>query len=454
MGRTTIRETDVYSTNLAVQNLWLAARAEGVGIGWMSIMEPPVVRDILGIPDHVIPVAYLTVGWPVDLPETPMLVRVGWRKRLALKDLIFEDQWGKHGSLDSTPSAKTPRVRIADPIPPSTAVKRNEELTKPIGSLGRLEQLAMQLCGLQGTSHPSIGACHLVLFAADHGVTQEGVSAYRPEVTARMVRQFVCGGAAVNALARENAIEVTVVDVGVDADFGDATAILHHKISRGTKNMAIEPAMTTGETTKAVSAGRSAVASLGELDVLALGEMGIGNTTAAAALTAVLLGLKAEDVVGIGTGIGQKTRLHKVEVVEKAIKLHNDQTRTVLGALGCLGGFEIAAMVGAIQEAVDRGAMVVLDGYITGVSALIAVKLDPKCVSHMVAAHCSSEPGAKYILDALGLDPLFDLQLRLGEGSGAVIATGLVKSAARVMNDMSTFDEAGIVNPIVKSLAQ
>ncbi len=447
LGRSTIRETDVYSTCLAVQNFWLAARAEGVGAGWISILEPDFLRELLGIPAHVIPIAYLAVGYPVEFPSGPMLERVGWRRRETLGSLVFDERWGDVAPSAVGAPADAPAPPTA-PAAPERARERNEELTKPPGSLGRLEGLALKLSAVQGSVVPRCRHRALVLFAGDHGVTAERVSAYKPEVTAKMVYQFLAGGGAVNALAREVGLALHVVDVGVDHDFGDATGLDRRKVRRGTRNLRVEPAMTVAEVEAALAAGRDAVDAIAALDVLAVGEMGIGNSTAAAALCAALLRVTAEDVVGLGTGIGRTTLDRKRDVVRDALALHAAAPADPTEALRCLGGLEIAALVGAIEAGAGRGALVVLDGFITGVAALCAARRSPRVLAHLVAGHRSAEPGHALVLGALGLRPLLDLDMRLGEGSGATLAVGLVSAAARVQSDMATFAEAGMEHPL------
>ncbi len=449
LGRSHIRETDVYSTCLAVQNLWLAARAEGVGIGWMSIMEPAAINALLGIPDPVIPVAYLTLGYPIEFPDEPLLQAVGWRKRLGLEDVLFQDRWGEPASgLSLAEAPSRPPSGAPVEVPPQ-ARRRQDALTKPVGSLGTLETVALKLCALQGTDRPRADHRWLVLMAGDHGVTAEGVSAYRADVTAQMVYQFIAGGAAINAIAREVDLNLIVADLGVAHDFGEATGVVHHKVAPGTANLAVEPAMSAAQLEAALAAGRALVRGLPELDVLALGEMGIGNSTSAAAMTAALLGLSAEAAVGPGTGVGPGTKAHKTQVVARALDLHAAHLGDPTEVLRRLGGFELAGLVGAIEAAAERRALIVLDGYITGAAALVAVRRDPRLADFLVAGHRSAEPGHGPILAALGLAPLLDLGLRLGEGSGAALATSLVAAAARTQREMTTFEEAGIADPAV-----
>lgn len=443
LGRVTMPETDLYSTCLAIENLWLAARAEGLGIGWMSIAEPACLQRIFGLPDAVVPVAYLTLGWPVEMPDEPLLARVGWRQRTPLTDLVFENSWGVVASK-STASEASPSAVSGEALTIGSGRARRARLTRPPGSLGRLEGCSAWLADLQGLEHPRVERCWLLLCAADHGVTEEGVSAYRQEVTAKMVYQFVAGGAAVSAIARQHGIQVRVADLGVNHDFMGASGIADKKVRRGTRNLVREAAMTRDECQRAIDAGAELVSELGDVDLLALGEMGIGNSTSAAALAAALLGISASEAVGIGTGVGPSTLQNKVNVVEAALALHHDALADPMTALARLGGYEMAGIVGAIEQAARQRLAVVLDGFITGVAALVAMRREPGVSAVLLAGHRSAEPVHQAILQALKLEPLLELDMRLGEGSGAALAMVLVTTACRIDNEMVTFEEAGI----------
>jgi nicotinate-nucleotide--dimethylbenzimidazole phosphoribosyltransferase len=449
LGRYTMRHTDEYSTCLAVQNLWLAARAEGVGVGWMSLLEPEFIAERLGLPDQVVPIAYLTLGYPVEFPSEPMLERTGWADRRPLEDAVHADRFGARAPLAARaapePAVAEPHATDHDASARQAARSRLDALTKPIGSLGGLEQLALQLATLQGRAQPSCRAPALLLFAGDHGINEAGVSAYLPRATAQMVYQYLAGGGAVNVLCRQHGVRLLVTDVGVDHDFGSASGLIHHKIRRGTRNFLHEPAMTEGELEAALAAGAEVVSRVRGSDVVALGEMGIGNTTASAAVFAAIAGLTAEDVVGAGTNVSDATLARKADVVRRALAQHVPGDAT--DALRRFGGLEMAALVGAIQAAARAGQLVVLDGFITGVAALVACERDARVEAHLVAGHVSAERAHRRLLEQLGLRPLFDLDLRLGEGSGAVLALSLVQSATRLMSEMRTFEEANLERP-------
>lgn len=457
LGRYTQRHTDEYSTCLAVQNLWLAARAEGVGVGWMSLFEPEFIAAALGLPDGVVPVAYLTLGYPVSFPDEPMLRSTGWAERRKLADAVFVDAYGqRQGGVETSgepqrggraPTRESGIMSLAPSGSGEAAARaRQDALTKPSGSLGRLEELALQLAGLQGSEYPACSAPSLLLFAADHGIAEEGVSAYLPRATAQMVYQYLAGGAAVNVLCRQHGVRLLIADVGVDHDFGCASGLWQRKVRRGTRNFLRAPAMSRAELEAALAAGAELVAQVPDSEAIGLGEMGIGNTTAAAAILAAVTGLGADDVVGLGTGVSSATLERKRDVVRAALSAHEPLDAT--DALCRLGGFEIAALVGAIEAAARGGRLVVLDGFITGVAALVARERSPHVMRHLVAGHVSAERAHRRLLALLELRPLLDLDLRLGEGSGAVLGLSLVQSAVRLMREMRTFEEANLTRPL------
>ena len=323
---------------------------------------------------------------------------------------------------------------------------RHDQLTKPPGSLGHLETLGIQLAGIYGTPKPVITGKGVAVFAADHGVTDEGVSAYPKTVTEQMVLNFLRGGAAVNVLARVADAQILIVDVGVDADVPNHPNLRLHKVRRGTRNMLHEPAMTEAEVHTAMRVGSSIALQLIDsgLDLLAGGEMGIGNTTAAAAITAAMTGRPVRAVTGRGTGLQTDRLDHKIRVIEAALAKHRISPHEPWQVLAAVGGLEIAALAGFYLAAASRGVPVLLDGFITTAAALIATSLEPNAKEYLIASHVSQEPGHRLQLEHLGLRPIFDLDMRLGEASGAVLAMHVVESAARVLSDMATFHEAGV----------
>jgi nicotinate-nucleotide--dimethylbenzimidazole phosphoribosyltransferase len=316
--------------------------------------------------------------------------------------------------------------------------------TKPRGSLGRLEALACQIIAIRGSAAPLDKA--IVVMGADHGVAAEGVSAFPPAVTRQMLLNFARGGAAINVLARQAGARVVVVDLGVAEALPDEPAIRARRIGAGTRSFVDGPAMTRAEAIAGLEAG---IAVAGELaaegvTLLGTGEMGIGNTTASSALTAVLAGAPVEAVTGRGTGIDDAGLVHKLAVIQRAIDANRPDPADPLDVLAKLGGFEIAGLAGLMLGGAAAGVPIVVDGFICGAAALVAVRLAPAAAGYLIAAHRSVELGHRHLLAALGLVPLFDLDLRLGEGTGAALAMPLIDAALAIVRDMATFASAGV----------
>jgi len=326
---------------------------------------------------------------------------------------------------------------------------RVDLLTKPLGSLGRMEDLAVQLAGIHGDLFPVDTAKRVVVMAADHGVTEEGISAYPSEVTAQMVANFTAGGAAINALGRQGKVEIEVVDMGVKVDTG-LPGVKKIRIKSGTDNFRRQAAMTRSEALQALLAGFECAeeAAAAGIKVLATGEMGIGNTTASSALMAALTGYDVSLVVGRGTGLDDQKLRHKQQVVEEALAMHNINEGKVdpFAALCKVGGLEIAALAGLIIGAAAKRIPVVIDGFISSTAALVAVKICPEAFSYLIPSHLSAESGHALLMDYLNLKPYINMGMRLGEGTGAVLAMHLVEAAARVTNEMATFEDAGVSN--------
>jgi nicotinate-nucleotide--dimethylbenzimidazole phosphoribosyltransferase len=319
--------------------------------------------------------------------------------------------------------------------------------TKPRGSLGRLEELAAQIAAIRGTISPEPLLTSIVVAAADHGVAREGVSAYPQEVTRQMLDNFAAGGAAISVLARGVDARLVVVDAGV---VGMATpgGIRDERLGPGTANAAAGPAMSREQADEAVRRGRELARELAAsgMSVVALGDMGIGNTTSASAICCALLAGEPGEAAGPGTGLDETGVAHKASVIRRMLDVNHPNPRDPVGVLAAVGGFEIGFLIGVALGAADNRAIVVLDGFITGAAALLAARLEPDVVGYLVASHRSPEPAHGFVLDALGLQPLLDLGLRLGEGSGAALALPLVSAARDVLVDMATFDSAGVTD--------
>jgi nicotinate-nucleotide--dimethylbenzimidazole phosphoribosyltransferase len=453
LGRHTQPQMAVYSTACAVQNLWLAARAEGLGVGWVSFFDERELAECLGLPGHVEVVAYLCIGSVDAFPAAPELALAGWAERRPLAWAVHEGEWGRRGLpgqpvvrlLDDTVAA----IRAPDAQALAEARERQDRLTKPRGALGVLEDLSVQLAGLAGRCPAPVPEPAVVaVFAGDHGVHAQGVTPWPQEVTAQMVANFLAGGAVVNAMAAQVGAEVCVVDVGVAATLEPVPGLLPRKVRPGTQDMTAGPAMTRADALRAVEVGIEVARDLVAAGNRALvtGDMGIANTTASAALVCVFTGARPEDVTGRGTGIDDPTWQRKVEVVRRALARNRPDPGDPVGALAAVGGLEHAALVGFVLGGAALRVPVLLDGVIAASAALVAQALAPDVTGALVAGHLSVEPGARHALDRLGLRPLLDLDLRLGEGSGALAALPLVQLAARVLRDVATFDGAGVTD--------
>jgi nicotinate-nucleotide--dimethylbenzimidazole phosphoribosyltransferase len=326
------------------------------------------------------------------------------------------------------------------------AQARQDRLTKPRGSLGRLEELSIQLAAIQGKSIPQIKDKAIITMAGDHGVVAEGVSAYPQEVTAQMVANFLGGGAGVNVIARQVGVRVVVVDMGVAAELKPHANLLSRKVAPGTKNMAIGPAMTVEQAIQAIENGINIVQAeiTKGLDIVGTGDMGIGNTTPSSAICAVMTGMPVAEVTGRGTGVDDGQLAHKVAVINRALAVNHPNPKEPLEVLAKIGGFEIGGLVGVMLGSAAHRIPVVIDGFISGAAVLLAVALSPELKNFLIASHVSVEPGHRFLLKHLGLKPLLDLDMRLGEGTGAALGIFLTETAAKILAEMATFAEAGV----------
>jgi nicotinate-nucleotide--dimethylbenzimidazole phosphoribosyltransferase len=327
------------------------------------------------------------------------------------------------------------------------ACARLDSLTKPQGSLGRLEEFAKKLVLLTGQEMPhSFSKKAIFTFAGDHGVVEEGISLFPKEVTIQMVYNFLRGGAAINVLARHAGVDEVVIDIGVDYDFGEEKDLLSRKVIKGTKNMRKGPAMTREEAQKCIDTGIELALKYAEkgYNIFGTGEMGIGNTTPSSAIAAVIAGATVREVTGRGTGITDETLARKIKVIEDSIALNKPDPGDPIGVLAKVGGAEIGGITGLILGAASKKIPVVIDGFISTAGALIAYAIEPAVKDYMFAAHNSVEKGHAIILEKMGLKPILDLDLRLGEGTGAVIGMFIIEAGLKIYREMATFDEAGV----------
>jgi nicotinate-nucleotide--dimethylbenzimidazole phosphoribosyltransferase len=518
LGRGTIPETDVYSAACAIQNLWLAARAEGLGVGWVSFYRPDDLRSLLGIPARVDPMAWLCVGWPDERPVRPGLEAAGWSSRMPLSDVVMDERWPDgpdlchpavaEGQLDDTgpetdgSGGGAGGVAAPDRAAAIAARDRSDQLAKPAGSLGALETLIERWASVTGAPPPSAPRAGVLVLAADHGHVVHGTSLFDPAVSAQVAGAAARGQSAVGVLARRDGHELLVADAGLVA--ATPAGVRDVKIAPGTADMTAGPALTEAQLDAALALGAQLAAELASrgADCLVLGEIGIGNTATTAALAGALLGLGAERTVGRGTGLDAAGLERKRAVVDAALararargavvasgptgtsapaasaastapaapaasaastapaapavpaapaapaaRASSPQPLPARRALLEVGGLELAALAGAVAEAARRRLPVVLDGYAVSAAALAAVGLDPGVAEALVASHRSAEPGHGLVLAELGLEPLLDLRLRLGEASGALLALPVIASAGALHREMGTFAEAGIDGP-------
>lgn len=337
-------------------------------------------------------------------------------------------------------------IEPVDNICQDEARRRQDQLTKPQGALGRLEELSIQLAGIYRSPMPTIGRKVVFTMAGDHGVSAEGVSAYPSEVTAQMVMNFANGGAAISVIARHVGAEVRIVDMGVASSISWPSCVLNKKVAMGTRNMAKERAMSRDEAELALGRGAELAIEAAEegANLIGIGDMGIGNTTSASAITAIVTGNEVREVVGRGTGLDDACLEKKIEVISRAIRLHRPDPHDPIEILECVGGFEIAGMAGVILGAASKKVPVVLDGFISGSAALIAAGLSPMSRAYMIASHRSVERGHDAVLRHLGLSPLLDLNMRLGEGTGAALSMPIIEASCKILTEMATFESAGV----------
>ncbi|GAC1486608.1 MAG: hypothetical protein NVS1B9_05650 [Solirubrobacteraceae bacterium] len=440
LGRGTIPETDIYSTACAIQNLWLAARAEGLGVGWVSFYRPADLRALLGLPDRVEPIAYLCIGWPDEQPVRPTLEAVGWSKRLPLDDVVMHERWQEDDLVSQ------PRVRRASGIDRTAAIAardRLDQLVKPAGSLGALEILIERWAQITGSAPPEHLRAGILVCAADHGHVHRGTSLFDGIVSSQVAAAAARGETALSVLSTGGDHQLLIADLGLIGE--TPPDVRNFKVAQGSADMTVEPALTEEQLTAATVAGAELASELASrgIDCLVLGEIGIGNTATAAALTCALIGVLPEHAVGRGTGLDAAGLERKRATVAAALAQHGTQL-SPLEALRAFGGLELAALAGAAGAAVSLRLPVLLDGYAVAAAALAAVQLDPLAGEGMIATHRSAEPGHHLLLTELGLEPLLDLRLRLGEASGALLALPLIESAGALHRRMGTFEESGV----------
>jgi len=442
LGRATFPDADLWSCACAIQNLWLGARAEGLGLGWVTLFQPEELTGLVGLPDGVVTLGWLCVGWPDERPPAPGLERAGWSRRVPLDDVLLFDRWpadeagpaGPAAPVSHLPDGSAAGLRAPDQHAVVGARDAADRLLTPPGSLGVLDRAVDRAVAL---GHGSLRAGTLVLVAADHRVTEHGVSAYPVGVTREVLAASAAGQSLGVTAARAAGLAVRLVDAGVTGELVPGVSRLGCTAARG--DLVAADALTPDEVRLLLEAGRRIGAEAATTGLVALGEVGVGNTTVAAALAAALLDVAPADVIGLGAGADTAMLERKRRVVEQALQRarteHGARLRDASVALGALGGAEIAVLAGVVAGAAQAGAVIVLDGLATSIAALIAVDSTPAAAASLVAGQRSRERGHPLVLTQLGCEPLLDLRIRAGEGAGACLAAGLLIQALRVRHD-------------------
>lgn len=443
IGTIATNDTIKFSAVCAVQNIWLSLTEQGYSMGWVSILNYHHFKKLLDLPDEIEPLGYFCVGKPAtDYDKQPMLQQLGWKEK-SEQPLVQQIERVQEQKVSDVGAADTQQERSA--ALGGVLKQLIDEKTKPLGALGYLEDLAQQIGEVFQTTHPQLTNPHLLVFAADHGIAQHGVSAYPQEVTRQMVNNFLEGGAAINVFCRQNGINLKVVDAGVNYDFPSNTAIINAKIARGTQSCLQGPAMSSIEFDLCLQRGAELLKDLKlqGCNTIAFGEMGIGNTSSAALLMSVLCDIPIEQCVGKGTGLNPAQLDKKTDILKQAL-LQYQGAEDIREQMAYFGGFEILQIAGGILEAHRQNMLILVDGFICTTAYLCAYKLNPQIKFNTVFCHQSDEAGHKLLLAYLGVKPLLQLGLRLGEGTGCALAFPLIKSAVAFLNEMASFESASV----------
>ncbi|MDP3679919.1 MAG: nicotinate-nucleotide--dimethylbenzimidazole phosphoribosyltransferase [Flavobacterium sp.] len=443
IGTVGSNEAVKFSSVCAAQNIWLSLTEQGYSMGWVSILNYYQFKQLLGLPENMEPLGYFCVGKPAtDYDNQPMLQQLNWKQKQEIPlveeiTVLHENKVEKvffdaKKEIDAAAFANALQHKI-------------DQKTKPTGSLGILEVLAKQIGMVFQTLEPKIIKPNLVVFAADHGIANHGVSAYPQDVTRQMVSNFLIGGAAINVFCKQNKIQLAIVDAGVNYDFPMNTDLISAKVGKGTNSFLQGPAMSKTEVELCFMKGSEIVATIAKTcsNCIGFGEMGIGNTATASVLMSIILELPIEDCVGKGTGVNDEQLIQKINILKKCIANYNGSD-DLESKLAYFGGFEILQMVGGMLQAKEANMLILVDGFICSVAFLIAFKKNPSITENAIFCHSSAEQGHQKILDYLGVRSLLQLDLRLGEGTGCAIAFPIIESAVAFLNDMASFESAGV----------
>lgn len=444
IGTVGSNEAVKFSSVCAAQNIWLSLTEQGYGMGWVSILNYYQFKKILDLPENIEPLGYFCIGKPAtNYDNQPMLQQLHWKQKPETPNCT---------EIKNVTESYIPDFNLKDKTKVDNTTNFNQRLhqkidskTKPVGSLGTLETLAFQLGAIFETLEPKIIKPNIVVFAADHGIANHGVSAYPQDVTRQMVGNFLEGGAAINVFCNQNNIELSIVDSGVNYDFPTNTKLINAKIAKGTQSFLHAPAMSKTELQLCFEKGKSIVAAIAKngCNCIGFGEMGIGNTSTASVLMSLLTDFSIEECVGKGTGIEDEKLIQKQELLKKAIENYSGPTE-LIPQLAYFGGFEIIQMASGMLTAFDNKMIILVDGFICSVAFLVALKINPDIHKNAVFCHCSAEKAHEKLLDYLQAKPILNLDLRLGEGTGCAIAFPVLKSAEAFLNEMASFESAGV----------
>lgn len=445
IGTIASNDTIKFSAVCAVQNIWLSLTEQGYSMGWVSILDYYQFKTLLGLPADTEPLGYFCIGKPAtDYDQQPMLQQQGWKQKSATPSVTEVEKVNQ----PPIPAFELPtRHTSQDTLLPARLQYLIDHKTKPTGALGELENLALQLGKVFNSTAPEIKNPYLVVFAADHGIAQHGVSAYPQEVTSQMVQNFLGGGAAINVFCRQHDLTLKIVDAGVNYDFPPNLPIIHHKMGRGTRSFLHGPAMNPDQVHICLQKGGEVTNSLHQTgcNTIGFGEMGIGNTSTAAVLMSLLCTIPLEQCMGKGTGVADEKLHKKQQILKQAVQNYTGSQET-FALMSHFGGFEILQMAGAMLQAKQNNMLLLVDGFISSVAFLCAYKINPKVKDNAVFCHQSDEAGHSLLLQYLEAKPLLHLSMRLGEGTGCAVAFPLLKSATAFLNEMASFESAGVSN--------
>ncbi|MFV8352209.1 nicotinate-nucleotide--dimethylbenzimidazole phosphoribosyltransferase [Flavobacterium sp. XS2P14] len=443
IGTVGSNEAIKFSAVCAAQNIWLSLTEQGYSMGWVSILNYYQFKQLLGLPENMEPLGYFCIGKPAtDYDNQPMLQQLNWRQKQEIP--LVEEITVLHESKVEKVFFET-KKEIDSAAFANVLQHKIDQKTKPTGSLGILEVLAKQIGMVFQTLEPKIIKPNLVVFAADHGIANHGVSAYPQDVTRQMVTNFLVGGAAINVFCKQNTIKLSIVDAGVNYDFPMNTNLIAAKIGMGTQSFLHGPAMSAMELQLCLNKGQEVIKTIAKTgcNCIGFGEMGIGNTATASVLMSIILAVPIADCVGKGTGITDEKLIEKINILKKCLDNYEGENN-LESKLAYFGGFEIMQMVGAMLEAKEQNMLILVDGFICSVAFLIAFKKKPSVIKNAIFCHSSAEQGHQKIVDYLGVRSLLQLDLRLGEGTGCAIAFPIIQSAVAFLNEMASFESAGV----------